>query len=100
MSFIIILPHCCRSSRQSHPRVILLNLCVSLLALLLVLYIAEAVASTHTGCTVANVLRYYLVLVSLMWNGVEAYNMYLMIVSVFNQGSSKFLQRAAFLSWG
>ena len=53
-----------------------------------------------TGCIVANVLRTYFVLVSLMWNGVEAFNMYLRLVRVFNSKVEKFAIKAAVLAWG
>ena len=80
---------------------ILLNLCVSLTILLIVLYVAEQFANSRLGCRVANVLRYYLVLVSLFWNGIEAHNMYRMLVKVFNAGEqSHFVLKAAIVAWG
>ena len=79
---------------------ILLNLCVSLVCLILVMYIADHTAHTHGGCAAANVLRYYLVMVSLMWNGVEAYNMYLMLVKVFDKGVPRMVLKAGFVAWG
>jgi len=80
---------------------ILLNLCVSLMILMIVLYAAEQFASSRIGCRVANVMRYYLVLVSLFWNGIEAHNMYRMLVKVFNTGQqSYFVLKAAIVAWG
>jgi len=80
---------------------ILLNLCVSLMILLIVLYVAEQFANSPLGCRLANVFRYYLVLVSLFWNGIEAYNMYRMLVKVFDDGhQSHFVLKAAFVAWG
>jgi len=80
---------------------ILLNLCVSLTILLIVLYVAEQFANSRLGCRVANVLRYYLVLVSLFWNGIEAHNMYRMLVKVFIAGEqSHFVLKAAIVAWG
>ena len=89
-----------RRTRRGLPTRILLNLCVSLIVLNVVLYVAEAEASTRLGCRVANVFRYYLVLVSLLWNGIEAHNMYRMLVQVFNADPSHFLIKAAALAWG
>ena len=80
---------------------ILLNLCASLLTLLTVLYVAEQFADSRLGCRVANVFRYYLVLVSLFWNGIEAHNMYRMLVKVFNtEQQSHFVLKAAVVAWG
>jgi len=90
-------------SKARHGTVtrILLNLCLSLTILLIVLYIAEQFADTRLGCRVANVLRYYLVLVSLFWNGIEAHNMYRMLVKVFNTAEqSHFVLKAALVAWG
>ena len=80
---------------------ILLNLCVSLTILLVVLYVADHFANSRLGCRVFNVFRYYLVLVSLFWNGIEAHNMYRMLVKVFNAGQqTHFVLKAAVVAWG
>ena len=89
-----------RKIRKGRPTLILLHLCTSLLLLLIVLYIAEVTAHTKTGCQVANVLRYYLVMVSLLWNAVEAYNMYLMLIKVLGQHSNRLVVKASILAWG
>jgi len=93
----------CARSKARHGKVtlILLNLCVSLTILLIVLYAAEQFANSRIGCRVANIIRYYLVLVSLFWNGIEAHNMYRMLVKVFNAGEqSHFVLKAAIVAWG
>ena len=80
---------------------ILLNLCVSLMILLIVLYVAEQFANSPVGCRLANVFRYYLVLVSLFWNSIEAHNMYRMLVKVFDaEHQSHFVLKAAVVAWG
>jgi len=81
---------------------ILLNLCASLTILLVVLYVADHFANSRIGCRVSNVFRYYLVLVSLCWNGIEAHNMYRMLVKVFNSGQHQthFVLKAALVAWG
>ena len=79
----------------------MLNLSVSLTILLSVLYAAEQFADSRIGCRVANIMRYYLVLVSLFWNGIEAHNMYRMLVRVFDaREDSHFVLRAAIFAWG
>ena len=52
------------------------------------------------GCKIANAARTYLILVSLLWNAVEAVNMYLMLVKVFNSEFSHFLTKASVIAWG
>ena len=88
--------------RRGVPTRILINLCVSLVALQLVLYFAEHIAVSRLGCRLSNVFRYYIIMVSLFWNGVEAYNMYQMLVRVFNSPSqrSHFVTKAAIVAWG
>jgi len=93
----------CVYSKTRSGRVtrILLNLCTSLIILLLVLYVAERHASSRAGCRVANVCRYYFVLVSLCWNGIEAQNMYRMLITVLDAAhQSHFVLKAAVVAWG
>ena len=79
----------------------MLNLCASLIILLILFFVTGQFANSRLGCRVANVLRYYLVLVSLFWNGIEAHNMYRMLVKVFNAGEmSHFVFKAAIVAWG
>ncbi|ELU18381.1 hypothetical protein CAPTEDRAFT_137798, partial [Capitella teleta] len=52
------------------------------------------------GCKVSNILRYYFIMVSLLWNGVDAYNMNLMLLKVFDQGVTNFTMKAVIPSWG
>jgi hypothetical protein len=90
-----------RKARRGTPTRILVNLCVSLIALNIVLYIAERYGGTKLGCRISNVFRYYFILVSLLWNGVEAHNMYRMLIKVFNTGGqSHFVLKAAIVAWG
>ena len=90
----------CSKARHGTVTIILMNLSVALTILLVVLYIAEQFADSSRGCRIANVFRYYLVLVSLFWNGIEAHNMYRMLVKVFNTGESHYVLKAAIVAWG
>ncbi|ESN97578.1 hypothetical protein HELRODRAFT_85374 [Helobdella robusta] len=47
-----------------------------------------------------KLVRYYFVLVSLMWNGVEAHNMYRMLVVVYNSHVSHFILISNCIAWG
>ena len=91
-----------RDTRQGSPTTILLHLCVALVVLSLLLLVVQYVdiIKTRTGCTVINVLRYYMVFVTLMWNAVEAFNMYLMLVKVFNSRVNHFALKAGVIAWG
>ena len=89
-----------RKLRKGHTTWILVNLCVSLICVSLIFFVADAAAQRRLGCLVCNALRLFLVLVSLMWNGVEAVNMYLKLVRVFNTDISYFVQKAAAVAWG
>jgi len=91
----------CSKTRRGTVTRILLNLTASLTILLIVLYIAEQFSNSRLGCRFANIFRYYLVLVSLFWNGIEAHNMYRMLVKVFNCGEQPhFVLKAAIVAWG
>ena len=90
-----------RRLRHGNPTKILLNLCVSLTGLLIVLYITEFIAGDrHVGCTASSILRYYFIMTSLMWNGVEGVNMYILLVKVMNAHVHRFVLKAAVVAWG
>ena len=90
-----------RRLRRGNPSQILLNLCGSLTGLLIVLYITEFIAGDrHVGCTASSILRYYFIMTSLMWNGVEGVNMYILLVKVMNAYVHRFVLKAAVIAWG
>ena len=89
-----------RMNRRGKPARILINLCVSLIFLLLVLYLSEVLIRSERGCRAANGLRLYAILVSLSWNGVEALNMYFMLIKVFKYYTSRFVTKAGIICWG
>jgi hypothetical protein len=70
------------------------------MTLLVLLYISDRLASNVYGCTCANILRYYLILVSLLWNAAEAVTMYLMFVRVFDSHVSHFALKTGIVAWG
>ena len=89
-----------RKSRKGAAAKILLNLCASLIALQVTLYLAEFIGSSRLGCKICNALRYYVIMTSLLWNGVEAYNIYRMLVKVFSGDTSWFVFKAGIVAWG
>lgn len=52
------------------------------------------------GCLIANGLRLYAVLASLLWNGAEGVNMYLMLVQVFDVHVRYYVLKAGLIAWG
>ena len=92
--------HHSRKARKGTPNRILLNLCISLICLLILLYIAEHRSGTKMECRICNVFRYYFALVSLMWNAVEAHTMYRMLIKVFNDNMRHFVFKAGLVAWG
>ncbi|KAK2161200.1 hypothetical protein LSH36_120g13012 [Paralvinella palmiformis] len=86
-----------RKASRGAPTHMLLHLCVSLIMLLILFYAAETVADTELGCRVINAIRYYLILVSLMWNAMEALHMYFTVINVV---FSHFALKVTFIAWG
>ena len=52
------------------------------------------------GCAFVAALLHYLTLSSVCWMGVEAVNLYLLIVKVFNADVSYFMLKASLVAWG
>ncbi len=91
--------HLHRRLRQTIPRKILIHLCISLLCLYLVFLIGIDLKSGPM-CLVAAGFLHYFVLTSVFWMGVEARNMYINLVTVFEVSGSTFLRKAACIAWG
>ena len=51
-------------------------------------------------CAVYTSIKYYLVLTTLMWNGVEGVNMYMKLVKVFHQEFDHFVTKSAAIAYG
>ncbi|KAI8501640.1 hypothetical protein Bbelb_209110 [Branchiostoma belcheri] len=86
--------------RQTRPQHILANLCIALLATL-ILFLA-GIDATHSpvGCTVVTFLLHYFLLAAFMWMAVEAFNMYLAFVIVLGAHVSRLILKAAVFAWG
>ena len=90
-----------RRLREKLPQKILISLCVSLLALLIVFLVGIAFQTDKVGCRVVAALLHYLILTTFFWMGVEAANTYQMFVKVYQQRCEKrFLLRSSLLAWG
>ncbi|XP_078620666.1 uncharacterized protein LOC144887358 isoform X2 [Branchiostoma floridae x Branchiostoma japonicum] len=86
--------------RQTRPQHILINLCVALLATLIIFLAGISAISSPVGCTVVAFLLHYFLLAVFMWMAVEAFNMYLAFVKVLGAHVSRFFLKAAILAWG
>ena len=82
------------------PRQILINLCLALFFLYLIFLVGIEQVSHRNGCIFVAFLLQYLTLASLMWMSVEAYNLYLIVVRVFDSAPERFVLKAAIIAWG
>ncbi|CAH1277277.1 ADGRL2 [Branchiostoma lanceolatum] len=103
LSFIIT-----RNQRQHtvsvharNQRLVLINLCVALLAILITFLAGIDQTASPIGCTVVTALLHYFLLAALIWMAVEAVNIYLAAVLVFGHYvSESFIYKAAVTAWG
>ncbi|XP_030841106.1 adhesion G-protein coupled receptor G2-like [Strongylocentrotus purpuratus] len=93
--------------RRSQTHKIFICLCTTLLCLYTVslAIIALDTEFQHAEvewipCTVLAALVHYFVLCSLTWMGIEGFNIYLVIVKVFNTYIPKFMIKASIVGWG
>ncbi|XP_038052047.1 uncharacterized protein LOC119724848 [Patiria miniata] len=86
--------------RATRSRQILMHLCMALLCL----YVAflAGIDATNNGaiCTAVAAVIHYFTLASMCWMGVEARNMYLLLVRVFKGRESRFMLKACTFAWG
>ena len=74
------------------PPNILVSLCISITALLIVFLIGveRKTAGSETACQVVAGILHYFMLTTFIWMLVEAINLYHNFVKIFNYGSNKF----------
>ena len=82
------------------PRQILINLCLALFFLYFIFLVGIDQVSHRNGCIFVAFLLQYFTLASLMWMGVEAYNLYFVVVRVFDSAPERFVLKAAIVAWG
>ena len=71
------------------------------LMLLLIVFIAGAAQTENmVGCRIVAVFLHYFALTTVMWMGVEGYNMYMSFVQVMATYQSKFMLKASAVAWG
>ncbi|KAI8494540.1 hypothetical protein Bbelb_277660 [Branchiostoma belcheri] len=92
-----------RRTRTGHAKsqlLILINLCVALLATLIIFLAGINRTASPIGCKVVAALLHYFLLASLMWMAVEAVNVYRAVVHVFDYVSGNFIIKAGAVAWG
>lgn len=77
-----------------------MSLCVALMLLLIVFIAGAARTENLVGCRIVAVLLHYFALATVMWMGVEGYNMYMSFVQVMATYQSKFMLKASAVAWG
>jgi len=77
-----------------------MNLCIAIALLLIVFLSGINSTKNRLGCQIVAVLLHYLTLVTVLWMGIEAYNLYLQIVKVMAIYQRKFMLKAALVGWG
>ncbi|XP_055338861.1 adhesion G-protein coupled receptor G6-like [Paramacrobiotus metropolitanus] len=92
-----------RQLRADRSGKILINLCCAIAGLNLTFVAASlaSIAPFHVSCFVASAFIHIFVLASLLWMGIEASNMYQMLIQVFyNVNEHHFLMKRMVLGWG
>lgn len=78
-----------------------MSLCVAIALLLIVFVVGVDRASNwRLGCQIAAALLHYFSLATVLWMGVEAYNLYLQLVKVMAIYHRKFMLKASVFAWG
>ncbi|XP_023223025.1 adhesion G-protein coupled receptor G6-like [Centruroides sculpturatus] len=86
--------------RKGTVRKVLFNLSLSILFSLIVFVSGINQVSSKVGCILVAALLHYLLLVSLCWMLVEAFQQYLRLVKVFDTYVPKFMLKATIFAWG
>lgn len=89
-----------RKFRSQRPKQILINLCFALLGLYLSFLIGIDRVNLKIGCTIFGALIHFFCLASVAWMCVEAVNMYLLFVKIFDSGVSRFMLKSMAAAWG
>nr|CAB3263079.1 uncharacterized protein LOC101242091 [Phallusia mammillata] len=86
--------------KKDIPSKILTCLCAALIAVNVFFLILVPSYSNSRACVAVAVLLHYFLLCSLMWMGVEAMNMYIALIRVFNAYYRRYLIKLSLAGWG
>ncbi|XP_072022860.1 adhesion G protein-coupled receptor L3-like [Amphiura filiformis] len=84
---------------RTRPRNILVQLCVSLIALYLI-FVTAIDHIDNPACTVVAVLLHYFLLTTMAWMAVEARYLYIKLVRWYDPESDGFVIKSAAAAWG
>ena len=91
----------CRKLRKDIAAKILLQLCTSLLCVLIVFVSGVDRGSlSEDACRIVAVLVHYFLLVAFLWMLIEAYFMYLAFVKVWRDHGDNVMWKCAAFGWG
>ncbi|XP_066283071.1 adhesion G-protein coupled receptor G6-like isoform X1 [Branchiostoma lanceolatum] len=91
-----------RKLRRDNPTKILMNLCLALL-LAILFFVCSGPAhnsGSRGACVTVAVMLHYFLLTSMAWMGLEALNLYLAIMKVFNTYYRHFMLKFCIAGWG
>ncbi|KAI8493085.1 hypothetical protein Bbelb_290890 [Branchiostoma belcheri] len=88
-----------RTGHAKNQRHAFINLCVALLAALVIFLTGINRTASPIGCKVVAALLHYFLLAALMWMAVEAVNLYRAVVQVFDSVSENFVIKAGAVAW-
>lgn len=91
-----------RQYRHGVSGQILMNLCVALIFSLLVFVVGIKEEQNETACIAVAVCLHYFVLVAVLWMGIEALHMFIIIVRdrVHEEFGKRFVIKCAVAAWG
>ncbi|KAI8494036.1 hypothetical protein Bbelb_283830 [Branchiostoma belcheri] len=88
-----------RTGHAKNQRHAFINLCVALLAVLVIFLTGINRTASPIGCKVVAALLHYFLLAALMWMAVEAINLYRAVEQVFDHVSENFVIKAGAVAW-
>ena len=86
--------------RKTLAQKLLISLCLSLMALIIVFLVGVYRTSSRLGCQFIAAILHYLILTTFSWTAVEAINLYKYVVKLFKGDESRFFYRASLIAWG
>ena len=92
--------HYCRKFRERDVSKFHIQLCLSLILMLIVFVVGIDRVSVRAGCITVGVLIHYFALVSWMWMGAEAVLMFQKLVIVFSNITWKYHLIVSIFCWG
>lgn len=89
-----------RQQLKTRPNKILINLCLALIGIIAVFLAGIDSTGNQAACKTVGVLIHYFILSALLWMGIEAFNLYLLLVLVFSRDITHFILKCSLVGWG